>query len=138
MLEAIGGATSAANDIFGDIGSGIGSAVHSVSGSFEFPSVQEIDAVLAKWREVQDHITKQGDKLQNLVGGLQNPPAGDDATAGYMSTWADSLRSLQEQQQSMVDYCANYIEKLEAAKKAKQTGEHETTDALRKAAGGIA
>ncbi|WP_236788964.1 hypothetical protein [Amycolatopsis sp. GM8] len=139
MLEPMGAATSAAEQIFGDVStwSAVGTVAGSAGGSFEFPSVEEIDAVLASWRERQDSITKRGDTLEFMVASVYNAPANDDATTGYMGIWGTSLSQLRDQHKSMLDYVNNYIQKLEAAKKAKQTGEDETTDAIRKSAGGI-
>ncbi|MTD52772.1 hypothetical protein [Amycolatopsis pithecellobii] len=139
MLEPIGQATQAAQNIFGEVStwSDVGSTAHSVAGAFEFPSVEEIDGVLASWRARQESIAKRGTTLEQLVQAVMNPPANDDATNGYMMTWKQSLTQLRDQHSSMLAYIGNYIQKLEAAKTAKQTGEGETTDALRKASGGI-
>ncbi|TNC21181.1 hypothetical protein [Amycolatopsis alkalitolerans] len=139
MLEPIGQATEAAQEVFGDMSTwaNVGSAAQSVSGAFEFPSVAEIDAILTSWKERQQSIAKRGDTLEFMVNSVYNTPANDDSTIAYMGTWGKSLGQLRDQHKSMLDYVDNYIQKLEAAKRAKQTGEDENTDAVRKSAGGV-
>lgn len=134
--QPIGAATNAAKGIWGDVTPwDNGAPAGGVSGGFEFPSVEEIDAVLSSWRARQASIAQRGATLQLLASAITRSPAEDDATTGYLSTWTQSLDQLRDQHSSMLDYVDDYIQKLEAAKNAKQTGEDETQSAVKKAAG---
>ncbi|WP_431876887.1 hypothetical protein [Amycolatopsis sacchari] len=139
MLEPIGQATAAAQNIWGDATQwGVGTGVGTVSGGFEFPSVEEIDAVLSSWRARQASIAQRGNTLELMVSSLTQQPAEDDATTGYIATWAQSLTQLRDQHRSMLEYIEDYIKKLEAAKQAKQAGEAENEAAVQKTAGDLA
>lgn len=136
--QPIGQATEAAQSVWGNLTPwDAGASAGGVSGGFEFPSVEEIDAVLNSWRARQESIARRGNTLNAMVNSLLRSPAEDDATTGYMSTWARSLTQLRDQHSSMLDYIEDYITKLEAAKQAKQMGEVETEVALKKTSGDI-
>lgn len=137
--QPIGEATQAAEGIFGDVStwSPVGTATATAAGGFEFPSVEEIDQVLSSWRERLESITARANTLNELSNGFTNVPAEDDSTVSYMATWSQSFSQLRDQHESMRAYIENYIQKLEAAKAAKETGEQESTDAVHKAGGGI-
>lgn len=139
MIEPIGQATAAAESVFGDASTWgpVGTGVLSVAGGFEFPSTEEIDSLLSQWKARRDSIAQRGDQLETMVKSLLRAPADDDSTTGYTDTWKQSLMQLRDQHESMVAYIDNYVQKLEAAKTAKQTGEDDNTGALRKSAGGL-
>lgn len=155
MLEAEGGsATQAAQDVWGSgvlagaaagvaVGGAAGGAANLASigmvaaslagssggGGFEFPSIEEMNAVKGMWEERRVSIAQKqaqiGYALQNL-GEL----AEDPESQGYLSQARSSLQLLNDQHKSMLAFVANYIQKLTDATNAKQTNEENNEAAL--------
>lgn len=111
----IGEAGRAAQTVFGDVSSrGPVYGGGGGGGSFEMEPA-ELDTVIGLWEDQLTKITADGRKITEIVTALK-APGKDPASSGYASTGGDSLRALQEQNDSMRQYVQGYLEKLKAAK----------------------
>lgn len=139
MLEADGGfwaealngkASQAAYTVWGSDGMiGTAAAEAGGSGGFQFPSVEEMNAVLGMWKDRQASILHKKNKIE-LARGQLNQLANDEESQGYLQQARESLDLLYNQHQSMSDYVSNYIQKLTDATKAKQSNEDESKSAF--------
>ncbi|KAA9165760.1 hypothetical protein FPZ12_004525 [Amycolatopsis acidicola] len=105
-------------------------AATGASGGFEFPSVDEMNAVLAMWKERQASISAKKNLIERARGNLTQL-ADDTESQGYLSQMRDSLDLLSNQHDSMLQYVENYIQKLTDATGAKQANEEANTAALK-------
>ncbi|WIX76099.1 hypothetical protein QRX50_32100 [Amycolatopsis carbonis] len=112
----IGEAGRAAQTVFGDV-SGRGPVYGGgggAGGTFEMEPA-ELDAVIGLWEDQLTKITADGRKIADIVTALK-APGKDPASSDYATTGGDSLRALQEQNDSMRQYVQGYLAKLKAAK----------------------
>jgi hypothetical protein len=140
VLEADGGfwadalngeAGQAAYTVWGSDGM-VGASVAEAGGSggFEFPSVEEMNAVLGMWKDRQASILQKKSQIANAQSSLTQL-AGDSESQSYLSQAQDSLNLLYNQHASMLSYVENYVQKLTDALNAKQANEDENQAALR-------
>jgi hypothetical protein len=139
VLEADGGfwadalngeASQAAYTVWGSDGMvGASAAEAGGSGGFEFPSVEEMNAVLGMWKDRQASILQKKNKISDARSLLQQL-ADDPDSQDYLSQARESLDLLYNQHDSMLSYVENYIQKLTDATNAKQTNEDNTKAAL--------
>jgi hypothetical protein len=129
--EALNGeASQAAYAVWGSDGT-IGAPVAAAGGSggFEFPSVEEMNAVLGMWKDRQASILQKKNKIDQIQRSL-NQLAGDDASQSYLEQARSSLELLRNQHDSMLTYVDNYVQKLTDATNAKHANEDETRAAF--------
>ncbi|NKQ54145.1 hypothetical protein HFP15_14750 [Amycolatopsis sp. K13G38] len=154
MLEAdgVGAATRAAQDVWGSgvlAGAVAGAAVGAPAGlasvgaaaaalagpatgsggGFEFPSVEEMNAVKGMWQERQVSIQHKQTQISQALRNLSEL-ADDPESQGYLTQTRESLQLLNDQHVSMLKYVENYIQKLTHAANAKQANEENNTAAL--------
>ncbi|WP_326835940.1 hypothetical protein VSH64_13580 [Amycolatopsis rhabdoformis] len=110
----IGEAGRAAQSVFGDVPGPVYGGAGAGGGTFEMEPA-ELDAVIGLWEDQLTKITADGRKIVDIIAALK-PPGQDSASSGYASTGSDSLRALQEQNDSMRQYVQGYLTKLKAAK----------------------
>ncbi|MBB2934222.1 hypothetical protein FHX82_001242 [Amycolatopsis bartoniae] len=108
----------------------IGAAVAEAGGSgrFEFPSVEEMNAVLGLWKDRQASIRTKKGKIESALESLTQL-ADDPESQGYLSQSRESLNLLKNQHDSMLTYIENYISKLTDATNAKH-GNEESNEAV--------
>lgn len=140
MLEADGGgfwaqalngeASQAAYTVWGSDGM-VGASVAEAggSGAFQFPSVEEMNAVLGMWKDRQASILQKKNKISN-VRTMLTRLAQDPESLGYLAQARASLDLLYNQHDSMLTYVENYIQKLTDATNAKHSNEDDNKAAL--------
>ena len=137
MLEADGGgaATQAAYDVWGSGvvgGARVGAAVATGGGGFEFPSIEEMNAVKGMWEARQTSIQQKKNLIESAQQHLSTL-ADDDESQGYLRQTSESLDLLYNQHSSMLAYVTNYIQKLTDAIGAKHANEEANQAALKNA-----
>ncbi|MEU4671493.1 hypothetical protein AB0F91_26800 [Amycolatopsis sp. NPDC023774] len=112
----IGEAGRAAQTVFGDVSSRgpVYGGGGGGGGAFEMEPA-ELDAVINLWEDQLTKITADGVKIGNIVTALRAPGT-DAASTGFVSSGADSLSALQDQNDSMRKYVQGYLTKLKAAR----------------------
>ncbi|HVV12854.1 hypothetical protein [Amycolatopsis sp.] len=105
-------------------------AATGAGGGFEFPSVEEMNAVLGMWKDRQASILQKKNVIDTARRNLTQL-AGDTESQGYLRQARDSLDLLASQHESMLAYVQNYVQKLTDATNAKQTDEETNTAALK-------
>lgn len=86
-------------------------------GSWSFDK-DEIDAVIAEWNELAEQIGEDRAQLNSLVDALTIAPSEDNPTRGYVNAVSDGVAGLDESNFSMNRYVAEFVGKLEDAKKS--------------------
>jgi hypothetical protein len=114
----IGEAGEAARAIWGDLGESRGRVYGGGGGgggSFKMDP-QELGVVIGQWEDLQEKLTADGMLIDDVANALTAPPGQDVASGGYASSGLDSVLALKNQNDSMKEYVANYIKKLNTAK----------------------
>jgi hypothetical protein len=100
-------------------------------GTFEM-SPEELETVIGLWRDEIVKIQNDGDKIQAIADAMR-PPGGDDPSQSYVSPGLSTVMSLQDQNDSMLQYAMKYVEKLEAAKAATVKTDQANVDPFKQA-----
>jgi hypothetical protein len=133
----IGEAAQAAYQVWG-AGAAVGSVAAGAvagggasggGGGFEFPSADEMNAVLGMWKDRQTSLQEKQNQIDAALGSLSQL-ADDQESQGYLQQARDSLMLLQTQHDSMLDYVKNYIQKLTDATNTKRTNEDDSRAAF--------
>ncbi|EID52373.1 hypothetical protein [Saccharomonospora xinjiangensis] len=85
-------------------------------GSWSFDK-DEIDAVIADWKALAEELDED---RRNFFSAQRvfYPPSEDQPPVKFMSSLREGIVALEEFNNSMRDYVAEFVEKLEAAKKS--------------------
>lgn len=121
IASSVGSATEESRKVFGgesfwekatSFGSGGGKG-------FRFPSEAEATKMINRLEERKESIQRRRTRIQDAYGALTQF-APDHASVSYINTAQDSLRKLEELNDSALKYVTNYISKIEKVKKDKQ------------------
>jgi hypothetical protein len=112
----IGEAGAAAQTVFGDLAEQGPVYGGGGGGSFEMDPA-ELDAVIGLWEDQLTKITQDAQTIRAISDSLL-APGSDPASTGFANTGLDSLRALEDQNESMRKYVQGYLEKLKAARSA--------------------
>jgi len=114
----IGEAGEAARAIWGDLVADRGRVYGGGGGgggSFAMDP-QELATVIGQWEDLQEQLTEDGMLIDDVTNALSAPPGQDAASGSYVNSSLDSVLALKAQNDSMKEYVANYIKKLNTAK----------------------
>jgi len=84
-------------------------------GKYMFASVQELDLVIAQWKDVHEAIRADGDTISAAAGFVEEP-AEDSMSVGQADATRQSLVRLKEHNEAMRTYTEDYIKKLAASR----------------------
>ncbi|QRP49642.1 hypothetical protein [Amycolatopsis sp. FDAARGOS 1241] len=110
----IGEAGRAAQTVFGDVAGRAPVYGGGGGGTFEM-DLAELDTVIGLWEDQLTKITEDAQTIRAISDNLRAPGT-DPASTGYAGTGLDSLRALEDQNESMRKYVQGYVEKLKAAR----------------------
>ncbi len=85
-------------------------------GSWSF-NREEIEAVIADWKALAEELDEDRDHFVSMQQRSQ-PPSADHPSAEFMNALREGMSSLEDFNNSMRDYVAEFVDKLEAAKKS--------------------
>jgi hypothetical protein len=91
-------------------------------GQFMFASLEELDGIIAKWKEERDGIIADRDAIlaaQDTVA----PPAGDTMSVELTEASKSSLAAMKQHSEAMLKYANDYIAKLYASRVQMATQE---------------
>ncbi len=99
-------------------------------GQFMFASLEELDAVIAKWEEERDGILADRREIFEAYDCIAEPAA--DAMSQYQAQASrDSIANMFQHNDAMLRYAENYIEKLKASREQMAVMEDGARDRLR-------
>lgn len=85
-------------------------------GQFMFASVDQLDAVIAKWEEERDGIMADRDAIADAYWLIEDPAA-DALSREQANASRDSLANMWHHSDAMLRYAENYILKLNDSRK---------------------
>lgn len=100
-------------------------------GSFEMDA-EELEAVIGLWEAEADKLVEDAKIIEDISWGF-TPPAPDDASVGYVDAGVNSIEALRTQNDSMLKYAQEYVNKLKAAKEATVAADEAKAQALKTA-----
>ncbi len=89
----------------------------SGGGSWSFDP-EEIRAVIGEWKVLLEELEADRAQINSIVDALAVVPSEDTPTLGYVRALSDGVAGLEDSNFSMNEYVAEFVRKLEDAKKA--------------------
>lgn len=83
--------------------------------SFQFESLEQLDALIGQWKAKVDAITARGERIV-VAQGFIEAPAGDIMSQFQAKASVQSLDAMMEHNDKMRIYAANYVKKLTDAR----------------------
>lgn len=99
-------------------------------GQFVFADLAELKSVTDQWKVERDRIQQDNDEIRGAIG-LCGPPAEDVMSVYQADALKKSLTEAWKHNQTMLDYADQYVQKLEASRKAMVGTEQDNAAKLR-------
>jgi hypothetical protein len=99
-------------------------------GQFMFANLDELDGIIAKWKEERDGIIADRDAISDAYHMIK-PPAGDTMSVGQTEASQNSLASMWQHSEAMLKYANDYIAKLYAARVQMATQDDGARETMR-------
>ncbi|EHY88750.1 hypothetical protein [Saccharomonospora azurea] len=98
-------------------------------GSWSFDP-EEIDAVIGEWKALLEELEADRAQVNSIVDALAVVPSEDTPTLGYVRALLDGVAGLEDSNFSMNEYVAEFVRKLEDAKKTISSTDQSSSEAF--------